>query len=102
LVTGTTERSERGRRRHESRWAILSRLIAAILGGYAVAALAAAALTMLLSPLTTRFEATVAATLAALLLQLCACLWAFGARTSLRAWLGFALPAMFLAIPLLS
>nr|WP_229722936.1 DUF3649 domain-containing protein [Xylophilus rhododendri] len=70
------------------------RALTAILGGYAVSALAAAVLALVLPA--TRLEATVTATLLAFVVYPCAVMWVFAARTAWRAALGLALPAAVL------
>lgn len=72
-----------------------SRALAAILGGYLLAA-AASALLALLLPLalgTARADAVIAATLASFAIYTCAVIWVFAARSATRAWLGLLLPA---------
>ena len=73
------------------RWGVASRVLAAAAGGYALTALATAVLALLL-PLAgmSRPEAVLAATLASFTFYVMAVLWAFIARTALRAWLGLA------------
>jgi hypothetical protein len=72
-----------------------SRAVAALLGGYALAASASVALTLASSA--PREDATANATAASFLLYAAAILWAFVARTAGRAWLGIALPTAFFA-----
>lgn len=73
------------------RWAVASRAVAAIGGGYALSALCAAALSLLL-PLA-RVEAVLTGTLAAFVIYPCAVMWAFAARTAWLAWAGLAVPS---------
>ncbi|KAF1048252.1 DUF3649 domain-containing protein [Xylophilus sp.] len=68
------------------RLAVASRALAAIAGGYAIAALATAALALWL-PLA-RAEAVVAATLLSFAVYACAVVWVFAARSAWRAWGG--------------
>ncbi|WP_444813320.1 DUF3649 domain-containing protein [Variovorax saccharolyticus] len=82
------------------RLAVASRALAAIGGGYAVAALSAAVLALWL-PLE-RVEATLAATLASFVIHVCAVMWVFAARSAWRAWLGLAVPAALLGVLLLA
>ncbi|MES2584691.1 MAG: DUF3649 domain-containing protein [Pseudomonadota bacterium] len=70
------------------------RALAAIFGGYAVAALSAAVLALYLP--TARAEAVVTATLVAFVVYPCAVLWVFAARSAAQAWLGL----LYLAVPL--
>lgn len=76
------------------RGAVAARALAAILGGYGVAALCTGALAAVL-PLRP-VEAVVSATLTGLAVYPCAAMWAFAARSATRAWVGLAL---FAAIP---
>lgn len=69
---------------------VLSRTLAAILGGYALAAASAAFLALAL-PMQ-RSQAVLTGMLVAIALCACAALWAFATRTALRAWSGIALP----------
>ncbi|WP_404334681.1 iron transporter [Sphingomonas sp. MMS12-HWE2-04] len=78
------------------RLAVTSRVLAGTLGAYAVASLAAIAIGPVL-PLA-RNEAVTSATLVAVLVWVGAILWAFGARTALRAWLGLGGAAALLAL----
>lgn len=72
--------------------AVFSRVLAALLGGYALAALLASALALALPwlGLGTRAEGVQAAGLLSFALYTGAAIWAFGARSALRAWLGLA------------
>jgi hypothetical protein len=79
-----------------SRWSIASRAVAALPGGYALAALLASALALLSSA--PREEAIAAAVLPAFAVQILAALWSFWASTAARAWLGIGIPAIFLAL----
>ena len=76
------------------RLAILSRVCAAVAGGYTLAALSAAWLSLVL-PLS-RVEATVAGTLISIAVYVVAIMWAFAAATARRAWLGVMAPAAVL------
>lgn len=73
---------------------VLSRTLAAILGGYALAAASAAFLALAL-PME-RSQAVLTGMLVAIALCACAALWAFATRTALRAWAGIALPTALL------
>ena len=68
------------------RLSVASRAIAAILGGYALTALATFALAAFL-PLS-RAEASMTATLASFLIYTCVVIWVFATRTAWRAWAG--------------
>lgn len=81
------------------RWAVLSRSLAAIVGGYLLSASVAGALSLLLVKLgVARAEAVLDATMLALLAQAVAALWAFGCRSGARAWAGIVLPAAAFAL----
>jgi hypothetical protein len=82
------------------RWraGVASRAVAAVGGGYLLAAIADTAMAVWL-PLH-RAEAVITATLASFILYLCAVLWVFAARTALRAWVGILVPTTFLAAAL--
>ena len=96
----TTETTEKPARLHLSagtvyRLGVASRSVAAIVGGYVLAAL----LTMLLSvslPMA-RAEAVMTATLLSFAIYTCAVLWVFATRSALRAWLGLLMPAAVIA-----
>lgn len=78
-------------------WAgVASRSLAAIVGGYAIAAAAATLLALVLPA--TRSEAVLIGMLAGIVVCACAALWAFAARTALRAWLGIAMPTAAMAL----
>ncbi|WP_394561016.1 iron transporter [Aquipseudomonas alcaligenes] len=70
---------------------VLSRTLAAILGGYAFTYAFTACLARLL-PLTPQ-DALVVATLPAFIIYPLAILWAFACHSATRAWLGLALAA---------
>lgn len=74
---------------------VVSRVLAALLGGYATTAAGTAALALYL-PLS-RIDATIAATLASFAVYALAIMWAFAARTAWRAWAGLLLPGAVLA-----
>lgn len=81
------------------RFAVASRALAAIVGGYALAAATAALLAVLL-PMP-RSEAAITATLLSFIVFCCAVLWVFAARTAWRAWAGIVLPTALLGLGLL-
>lgn len=70
---------------------VLSRALAAIVGGYALAATCAMLLAVAL-PLP-RGQAVLTGMLVAIVVCACAALWAFATRTALRAWAGILIPA---------
>jgi hypothetical protein len=70
---------------------VLSRSLAAIVGGYALAATCAMFFAVAL-PIA-RAQAVLTGMLVAIVLCACAALWAFATRTALRAWIGIATPA---------
>ncbi|WPG39296.1 DUF3649 domain-containing protein [Variovorax sp. EBFNA2] len=80
---------------HRSRAALLSRIVAALFGGYALAALTSVAALAL--PMRT-VEAVLAGMQASFLVYAGAVIWVFAACSALRAWLGLAA----VALPLLA
>lgn len=72
------------------RLSVALRAIAAILGGYALTALATVALAIFL-PLS-RAEASMTATLSSFLIYTCVVIWVFATRTAWRAWAGIIAP----------
>jgi len=78
------------------RLAVASRAVAAIGGGYALSATAAALLAILL-PMAPA-EAVITATLLSFIVFCCAVLWVFAARTAWRAWAGIVLPGAVLGL----
>lgn len=77
---------------------VLSRCVAAVLGGYALSAAVAASLGLALANTgTSRADAALIGTMAAFLTHAIAALWAFGCATAWRAWLGIGLPTVALA-----
>lgn len=78
------------------RLAITSRAMAAIGGGYALAAAFTAALSLGLVQFMPRVEAVLTATMLAWLAYAIAAGWAFYARTAWGAWGGMLLPALVL------
>ncbi|MFC7286524.1 DUF3649 domain-containing protein [Herminiimonas glaciei] len=81
------------------RLGVASRAVAAILGGYAVTALATALLAVILPMV--RIDAVLTATLLSFTVYTCAVLWVFAARSAFRAWIGIVLPAAILGLGLL-
>ena len=78
------------------RLAIASRTVAAVGGGYAVAAGFAAAVSLALAQCVPRVEAVLTATMLAWVAYAIAAGWAFYARTAWGAWGGTLLPALAL------
>lgn len=74
--------------RGSARWrlSVASRALAAVIGGYALTALATFALAIFL-PLSNA-EASMTATLSSFLIYTCVVIWVFATRTAWRAWAG--------------
>ena len=72
------------------RWSVASRVLAAGLGGYAVAALGSSVIALVLVRASTmaRADAVLWASLASFALYTAAALWVFAARSAARAWTG--------------
>ena len=77
------------------RLAVTSRTLAALFGGYLLAALTSVCLTQWL-PMS-RADAVVTGMLLSFLAYLGAVIWCFACRTAWRAWFGILLPAAMLA-----
>ena len=77
------------------RFAVASRAVAAIGGGYALASATAACLAVWL-PLA-RVDAVITAQMLAFVAYACAVIWVFATRSAWRAWAGILLPAAILA-----
>ncbi|MGH8085937.1 MAG: DUF3649 domain-containing protein [Lysobacter sp.] len=75
---------------------VLSRSLAAMFGGYALAATTTTFLSLALP--TARNEAVLIGMLTGIVVCACAALWAFATRTAVRAWLGIVLPAAAMAL----
>ncbi|MDO9420971.1 MAG: DUF3649 domain-containing protein [Herminiimonas sp.] len=80
------------------RLGVASRAIAAIVGGYALAAASTAVLSLVL-PLP-RVDAVMTATLLSFTVYTCAAIWVFAARDALRAWLGIGVPTVVMGLGL--
>lgn len=78
------------------RCGVAARTVAAIGGGYVLAAVASALLATLL-PLP-RADAAVAATMLSFAIYACAVLWVFATRSALRAWAGILIAAASLGM----
>jgi hypothetical protein len=76
------------------RLAIASRAVAAIVGGYALTAIATFALAIFL-PMS-KAEASLTATMLSFLIYTCAVVWVFATRTAWRAWAGILVPSIAL------
>jgi hypothetical protein len=76
------------------RFAVASRIVAAAVGGYVLAALASICLAWSL-PLG-RPEAVVSSMMLAFVVYLVVVLWCFACRSAWRAWAGIALPGLVL------
>ncbi|QNK70245.1 DUF3649 domain-containing protein [Variovorax sp. PAMC26660] len=85
------------------RLSVASRAIAAIAGGYGVAALSSAVLALCLPAAfgMARSEAAMTGTLASFIVFALAVMWVFAARTAWRAWSGLAIAAVPLGLLLL-
>lgn len=70
---------------------VLSRSLAAMVGGYALALSSAACMALVL-PMP-RSQAVLTGMMIAIVLCACAALWAFATRSALRAWVGIGVPA---------
>ncbi|MHC8355751.1 DUF3649 domain-containing protein [Pseudomonas sp. LB3P81] len=77
------------------RLAVTSRVLAAVLGGYIVAALSSVSLSLWL-PMA-RADAVVTGMMTSFLAYLCAVLWCFACRSAWQAWLGLIVPSLVLA-----
>lgn len=77
------------------RLAVTSRILAALLGGYALAALASVCLGLWL-PMP-RADAVTSAMMTSFLVYLVAVLWCFACRSAWQAWFGLAVPGVVLA-----
>lgn len=79
------------------RLGVLSRLLAALLGGYAVCTLLSLSI-VLLDRAAPREEAIAAGNVPAFIAFAGCIIWAFVASTATRAWLGISLPAALLGL----
>lgn len=82
------------------RVAVLSRVLAAVIGGYLLVTLFTACLTLFLPLIVSqpRGETVLAATLPAFLILCVAVVWVFAARSAWRAWLGLSVTCLLLAL----
>lgn len=81
------------------RLGVASRALAAVGGGYAVSALAVAALALCLPG--REVDRVVSATLTGLLVYPCAVMWCFATRSAARAWLGLIVASLLLGAVIL-
>ena len=77
------------------RWAVFSRVMAAIIGAYVLTLLSIAVLALVL-PLS-RAESVLLSMLLSFLIYACAVLWVFATRSAWRAWSGMLLPSLLMA-----
>ncbi|MBV8624288.1 MAG: DUF3649 domain-containing protein [Herbaspirillum sp.] len=91
----TTSRSCRGPALYE-RLAVLSRIVAAVAGGYVLTSLCTIVAARYL-PMG-RADAVMTATMSSFAIFTCAVIWVFAARSAWRAWAGLAVPALLLAL----
>ncbi|HWU98500.1 MAG TPA: DUF3649 domain-containing protein [Oxalicibacterium sp.] len=82
------------------RLSVFSRAVAAIGGGYVVAALSTALLASLL-PMAPA-DAVMSATMLSFAVYTCAVIWVFAARTAWHAWIGLVMPGVLLGFGLLA
>jgi hypothetical protein len=75
---------------------VLSRIVAATVGGYALAAAATVLLTVLW-PLP-RAQAVLAATMLSFVWYTIAVMWVFSTKSATRAWVGMVLPTALIAV----
>ncbi|SEL46038.1 Protein of unknown function [Pseudoxanthomonas sp. GM95] len=75
---------------------VLSRSLAAIFGGYALAASTGALMAVAL-PMA-RSQAVLTGMLTAIVICACAALWAFAVRSAWKAWWGIVTPAVLMAL----
>lgn len=80
------------------RWLVASRSVAAIFGGYVLAAAWAACMSLWLQKTgMARVDAVSTATMSSFVVHLCAAIWVFAVASTRRAWIGIVLPAALLA-----
>ena len=77
------------------RLAVASRVLAAVFGGYLVAALASVSLSLWLP--VSRAEAVVIGMMTSFLVYLLAVIWCFACSSAWRAWFGVMVPGLMLA-----
>ena len=77
------------------RWGVLSRSLAAIFGGYALASVTSVFCVVALPG--ARGQTVLTGMMLGILMAACAALWAFATRSALRAWVGILLPTLLMA-----
>lgn len=77
------------------RWAVFSRVMAAIIGAYVLTLLSIAVLALVL-PMS-RAESVLLSMLLSFFIYACAVLWVFATRSAWRAWGGMLLPSLLMA-----
>lgn len=77
------------------RLAVTSRVLAAVFGGYVLAALSSVCMTLLLP--VARADAVISGMMTSFLFYLVAVLWCFACRSAWQAWFGLLLPCLVLA-----
>lgn len=77
------------------RFAVTSRVLAAVIGGYLMASLASICLALWLP--TARADAVITGMMSSFVFYLLAVLWCFACRSAARAWLGVMLPSALFA-----
>ncbi len=94
-MTSTPQRTRQRKVPALYRWSVASRVFAATVGCYALAALLSAVLALALHRFTdaSRADGVLVATLLSFVIYTVAALWIFCARTALRAWLWLGLVA---------
>ncbi len=76
------------------RWLVTSRSVAAIFGGYLVAATWAASMSLWLQHTgMARVDAVTTATMLSFIVYVCAAIWVFAVASTRRAWTGILVPA---------
>ncbi|TBU99821.1 DUF3649 domain-containing protein [Stutzerimonas kirkiae] len=78
------------------RWRVASRVLAAVLGGYALTSVVTVLLALIWP--TQQAHAVLAATLLSFAVYACVVIWVFSTRSATRAWLGMVLPTVVLAL----
>ena len=77
------------------RFAVTSRVLAAVIGGYLMASLASICLALWMP--TSRADAVITGMMSSFVFYLLAVLWCFACRTAWRAWCGVMLPSAVFA-----
>jgi len=84
---------------HRYRWMIASRSVAAIFGGYGLAAAFSTCMSLIL-PLAgmSRSDAVLTSTMLAFVIHAVAALWAFSCTSTWRTWTGILIPAVLFTL----